>query len=234
MQVELNSSQIGNSYAVSKADNKNVEEKSGNKYSSVSEYYAYLEDKYSCLTASGYKVTISPAYLEKCIKDPKCAELLEKNLAHLPVSHQNMTAFWSARGAEVVNEQWNFDENGNCGSSTSMYVVSKGSSSGSSVQNKMSEKRTEKKSTPQSNYEKRKRLREQFEEKQEKKRAEKKELEEQLAEQRAERKAENEALQSYEVTVVGSDVWSVTEKYIEKANSSTEPMSGTAGFDMKA
>lgn len=234
MQVELNSSQIGNSYAVSKADNKNVEEKSGNKYSSVSEYYAYLEDKYSCLTASGYKVTISPAYLEKCIKDPKCAELLEKNLAHLPVSHQNMTAFWSARGAEVVNEQWNFDENGNCGSSTSMYVVSKGSSSGSSVQNKMSEKRTEKKSTPQSNYEKRKRLREQFEEKLEKKRAEKKELEEQLAEQRAERKAENEALQSYEVTVVGSDVWSVTEKYIEKANSSTEPMSGTVGFDMKA
>ena len=234
MQVELNNSQIGNSYAVSKADNKNVEEKLGNKYFSVSEYYAYLEDKYSCLTASGYKVTISPAYLEKCIKDPKCAELLEKNLAHLPVSHQNMTAFWSARGAEVVNEQWNFDGNGNCGSSTSMYVVSKGSSSSSSVQNKMSEKRTENKSATQSNYEKRKRLREQFEEKLEKKRAEKKELEEQLAEQREKRKAENEALQSYEVTVVGSDVWSVTEKYIEKANSSAEPMSGTVGFDIRA
>lgn len=234
MQVELNNSRIGNSYEARKADNKNVEEKPGKKYSNVSEYYAYLEDKYSCLTASNYKVNISPAYLEKCIKDPKCAELLEKNLAHLPVSHQNMTAFWSARGAEVVNEQWNFDENGNCGSSTSMYVVSKSSSSGSSVQNKMSEKRTEKKSTPQSNYEKRKRLREQFEEKLEKKRAEKKELEEQLAEQRAERKAENEALQSYEVTVVGSDVWSVTEKYIEKANSSAEPISGTVGFDMKA
>lgn len=233
MQVELNNSQIGNSYAVRKADNKNVEEKSGNKYSSVSEYYTYLENKYSCLTASNYKVTISPAYLEKCIKDPKCAELLEKNLAHLPVSHQNMTAFWSARGAEVVNEQWNFDENGNCGSSTSMYVVSKGSSSRSGVQNKMLEKRAEKKSTPP-NYEKRKRLREQFEERLEKKRAGKKELEEQLAEKREKRKAESEALQSYEVTVVGSDVWSVTEKYIEKANSSAEPMSGTVGFDMKA
>lgn len=144
--------------------------------------------------------------MEKCIKDPKCAELLEKNLAHLPVSHQNMTAFWSARGAEVVNEQWSFDENGNCGSGTGMSVVSKSSSSGSSVQNKMSEKRIEKKSTPQSNYEKRKRLREQFEEKLEKKRAEKKELEERLAEQSAKR----------------------------KANSSAEPMYGTVRFDMKA
>ena len=176
MQVEFNNSRIGNSYAVSKAGNKNVKEKSGEKYSSVSEYYAYLEDKYTCLTASNYKVTISSAYLEKCIKDPKCAELLEKNLAHLPVSHQNMTAFWSARGAEVVNEQWSFDENGNCGSGTGMYVVSKGSTSSNSVQNKMLNKRTEKKSTPKSNYEKRKRLREQFEEKLEKKRAEKKEL----------------------------------------------------------
>ena len=216
MQVELNNSQIGNIFEARKTDNKNMEKKSGKKYTNVSEYYAYLEDKYSCLTASNYKVNISPAYLEKCIKDPKCAELLEKNLAHLPVSHQNMTAFWSARGAEVVNEQWNFDENGNCGGSTSMYVVSKSSSSGSSVQNKMSENRAEKKSTLQSNYEKRKRLKEQFEERLEKKRA------------------ENEALQSYDITVFGSDVWSVTEKYIEKANSSTEPMHGTAGFDMKA
>ena len=190
MQVELNNSQIGNSYAVSKADIKNVKEKSGKKYSSVSEYYAYLEDKYSCLSASNYKVTISSAYLEKCIKDPKCAELLEKNLAHLPVSHQNMTAFWSARGAEVVNEQWNFDETGNCGSSTGMYVVSKGSSSGSSVQNKMLDKRTGKKSTPQEYYEKRKYLREQFEEKQVKKEW----LKEQFEERQAERKFEHNRL----------------------------------------
>ncbi len=158
MQVTLNSSQTGNSYIVNSTDNKNVAGELEGKYSSVSEYYAYLEDKYSCLTASGYKVTISPAYLEKCIKDPKCAELLEKNLAHLPVSHQNMTAFWDAKGAEVVNEQWNFDENGNCGSSSSMYVVSKGSSSGSGFQNKMLKKRTENKTTIQEQYEKRKQI----------------------------------------------------------------------------
>lgn len=191
MQVTLNSSQIGNSYIVNSADNKNVAGESEGKYSSVSEYYAYLEDKYSCLTASGYKVTISPAYLEKCIKDPKCAELLEKNLEHLPVSHQNMTAFWDAKGAEVVNEQWNFDENGNCGSNSSMYVVSKGSSSGSGFQNKMLEKRTENKTTIQEQYEKRKQLREQFEERQ----AKKKRMKEQLEEKQEARRESEELLE---------------------------------------
>lgn len=154
------------------------------KYSNVSEYYEYLKDKYPCLTASNYKVTISPAYLEKCINDPEKAELLEKNLAHLPVSHQNMTAFWSAKGARVVNEQWNFDENGNCGGGTNMYVTNQNSSSSSSVQDKMLKKRTERKSTPQEYYEKRKYLREQFEEKQEEK--------EQIREQLEERQAEKE------------------------------------------
>lgn len=191
MQVTLNSSQTGNSYIVNSADNKNVAGELEGKYSSVSEYYAYLEDKYSCLTASGYKVTISPAYLEKCIKDPKCAELLEKNLAHLPVSHQNMTAFWDAKGAEVVNEQWNFDENGNCGSSSSMYVVSKGSSSGSGFQNKMLEKRTENKTTIQEQYEKRKQIREQFEER----RAKKKRMKEQLEEKQETRRKSEELLE---------------------------------------
>ena len=191
MQVTLNSSQLGNSYIGNSADNKNAMGESESKYTGVSEYYAYLEDKYSCLTASGYKVTISPAYLEKCIKDPKCAELLEKNLAHLPVSHQNMTAFWDARGAEVVNEQWNFDENGNCGSSSSMYVVSKGASSGSGFRNKMLEKRTENKTAIQEQYEKRKQLSLQFEERQ----AEKKRMKEQLEEKQEARRKSEELLE---------------------------------------
>lgn len=162
-------------YASSK---KEVTEKqegtTGKKYTNAEEYYDYLKSKYECLNAKNYKVTISPAYLEKCVKDPEKAELLEKNLAHLPVSHQNMTAFWSAKGASVVNEQWIFDENGNCGGSPSMYVTNSNSSSGSSVQ----DKKIEKKSTPQDYYEKRKQLREQFEKKQ----AEKKQLREQLEE----------------------------------------------------
>ena len=171
MRVDTNSSLIENSFIMKRGNNKNVNDASDKQYNNVSEYYDYLKNKYKCLSDSAYKVNISPVYLEKCINDPECAELLEKNLAHLPASHQNMTAFWSARGAEVVNEQWNFDENGNVGGSPGMYVVSKNShETGSNVQEKALKKKTGKKSALlQENYEKRKQLKEEFDARQAKK-----------------------------------------------------------------
>ena len=165
MQVGLNNYQFGNSNVMEKADTKKAEKKAEDKYASVSAYEAYLKDKYPCLTAPNYKVTISPAYLEKCIKDPKEAEGLEKSLEHLPISHQNMTASWKALGARVVNEQWIYDENGNCGGSPSMYVTNSNLSSSGSVQDKISEKKGQRKTpSPQEHYNKKKLLREQFEE----------------------------------------------------------------------
>lgn len=123
MQVGLNNYPIGNSNVMEKTDTKKAEKKTEDKYASVSAYQAYLKDKYSCLSAPDYKVTISPAYLEKCIKDPEEAELLEKNLAHVPVSKQMQKAFWSAQGAGVVNDELIFDENGNCCGSFNTYVT---------------------------------------------------------------------------------------------------------------
>ena len=165
MQVGLNNYQIGNSNVLENVDAKKAEKKTEDKYASVSAYQAYLKDKYSCLSAPDYKVTISPAYLEKCIKDPKEAELLEKNLAHVPISKQMATAFWSAQGARVVNDELIFDENGNCCGSPNTYVANSHSPSGSSVQDKISEKKGQRKTpSPQEHYEKRKLLREQFEE----------------------------------------------------------------------
>lgn len=164
MQVGLNNYQIGNSNVAERADNKKVEKKTEDKYASVSAYQAYLKDKYSCLSAPDYKVTISPAYLEKCIKNPKEAEELEKNLAHIPVSHQMAKAFWSAQGARVVNEELIFDENGNCCGSPNTYVTNS-KSSDDRVQNEaLMKKGRRKKASPQQHYEKRKLLREQFEE----------------------------------------------------------------------
>lgn len=178
MQVGFNNYQIGNSNVMEKADNKKAEKKTEDKYASVSAYQAYLKDKYPCLTASTYKVTISPAYLEKCIRDPEEAELLEKNLAHIPISKQMATAFWSAQGARVVNDELIFDENGNCCGSPNTYVTNSKSSSGSSIQDKISNKKGQrKKSSPQEHYEKRKLLREQFEERMAKKEYLKEQLE---------------------------------------------------------
>ena len=205
-------------YASSKkevTEKQETEGTAGKKYTNAQEYYDYLKSKYECLNASNYKVTISPAYLEKCVNDPEKAELLEKNLAHLPVSHQNMTAFWSAQGARVVNEQWNFDENGNCGGSPNMYVTNQKSSSGSSVQDRKVEEKEERKSTPQNYYEKRKHLREQFEEKQARKeqirkqfeeKQEEKEIYEKLQEKSALSREQNASrvIERYEASVLKS------------------------------
>ena len=180
MQVGLNNYQFGNSNVMERVDNKNTPKKSEGKYASVSAYQAYLKDKYPCLTAPNYKVTISPAYLEKCIRDPEKAELLEKNLAHIPVSKQMETAFWSAQGARVVNDELIFDENGNCCGSPNTYITNSKPSSDSSVEDKISEKNSQKKKpSPQDHYEKRKLIREQFEERL----AEKEYLKDQLEEE---------------------------------------------------
>lgn len=171
-------------YASSK---KEVTEKqegtTGKKYTNAEEYYDYLKSKYECLNAKNYKVTISPAYLEKCVKDPEEAVAFEKVLNHLPISHQNLITGWKAMGAEVKNEEWVFYEDGTGGMSPNMYVTNSNSSSGSSVQDKKIEKKTERKTTPQDYYEKRKQLREQFEKKQ----AEKKQIREQLEERQEEK-----------------------------------------------
>ncbi len=143
-----------------------AEQAAEKKYTNASEYYAYLKDKYPCLTASNYKVTISPAYLEKCIRDPEKAELLEKNLEILPDCHKNLIASWNALGADVKNEEWVFYEDGTAGMSPNMYVTNSHSSSGNRNQDEKIEKRAKKKALLQNHYEKRKYLREQFEEKQ--------------------------------------------------------------------
>ena len=212
MQVGLSNYQIGNSNVAERADNKKAEKKTEDKYASVSVYQAYLKDKYPCLTAPNYKVTISPAYLEKCIKDPKEAEGLEKSLEHLPISHQNMTASWKALGARVVNEQWIYDENGNCGGSPSMYVTNSNLSSSGSVQDKISEKKGQRKTpSPQEHYEKRKLLREQFEERLSEKeylkdQLEEKEMKEELLEKSILSKERNadRFIQRYEANILTS------------------------------
>ena len=91
---------------------------------------------------------------------------MERSLAHLPIDHQNMTSFWSAQGAEVVNEQWIFDENGNCGGSTSMSVVSKKSSAVNNMKSSTKNERNEKKSTAQRIYDRKRQERKLIEERQ--------------------------------------------------------------------
>ncbi len=189
-------------YASSKkevTEKQEAEQAAGKKYTNASEYYAYLKDKYPCLTAPNYKVTISPAYLEKCVKNPEEAVSFEKVLDHLPISHQNLITGWKAMGAEVKNEEWVFYEDGTGGMSPNMYVTNSNSLSGSSVQDKEIEKKAGRKSTPQNYYEKRKYLREQFEEKQ----ARKAQIREQIEESALSRERNtNRVIERYEASVL--------------------------------
>jgi len=111
------------------------------------------------------RISSSPAYFEKCIKDLKEAESFEKVLDHIPVSHRFFTAAWNALGARVVNDEFIFDENGNCGGSPNTYVTNSRASSDDSVEDEAPIKKGKrKKALPQQHYEKRKLMREQFEE----------------------------------------------------------------------
>ena len=169
-----------NSYISSKKEVKGkqeAEQAAGKKYTNAKEYYNYLKSKYECLNAKNYKVTISPVYLEKCVNNPEEAELLEKNLAHIPISKRMADAFWSAQGARLVNDELIFDDNGNCGGSPNTYVTNSKPSSGSGVQDQVTEKKRAR-TVPQNYYEKRRYLQEQFEEKQTKKAQIREQLEE--------------------------------------------------------
>ncbi len=212
MQVGFNNYQIGNSNVMENVDAKKAEKKTEDKYASVSAYEAYLKDKYPCLTAPNYKVTISPAYLEKCIKDPEKAEQLETNLKVIPNEHQGLIAEWKALGADVKNEEWVFHEDGNVGFSPNMYVTSKSTSSGSGIQDKISEKKGKRKTpSPQEHYEKRKLLSEQFEERLAEKeylkdQLEEKEMKEELLEKSIVSKERNAGrfIERYEANILSS------------------------------
>lgn len=188
-------------------------------YSNVNDYSKYLQSKYSYMNTGTTSmqgvpttVSVSSAFLKKCMNDPEKAAYLEENLAAIPncaayaVSH--------ARGT-LTSLTYKIDENGNI----------TGISSGTNdPDGRIARENAERKAKEQKAKE----------EKLEKKRAEKKEQEERLAEMRAERKAESEALQSHETTVVGNDVRDLTEKMVEvMANPVSAAVSATAGFDVK-
>ena len=191
-------------------------------YSNVKDYSQYLQEKYAYMNTGTTSmqgvpttVSVSSAFLKKCMNDPEKAKYLEENLAAIPdcasyaVSHAQGT---------LTSLSYKIDENGNI----------TGISSGTNdPDGRIARENAERKAKEQK--EKQERL--------EKKRTEQKEQEKRLAKMRAERKAEREALQSREVTVVGDDVRDMTEKLIQAVSAPSAPhisVFGTVGVDIKA
>ena len=189
-------------------------------YSNVNDYSKYLQNKYSYMNTGTTSmqdvpttVSVSGAFLKKCMNDPEKAAYLEENLAAIPDCVKSLNNYTKMMpGSPVVTyAAYYIDENGN---------ISGMSGCTNDPDGKIARENAERKAKEQKAKE----------EKLEKKRAEKKEQEERLAKMRA----ENEALQSHEITVAGNDVWGLTEKLVEAmANPNNTAVSETSGFDMK-
>ena len=189
-------------------------------YSNVNDYSKYLQGKYSYMNTGTTSmqgvpttVSVSGAFLKKCMNDPEKAKYLEENLAALPDCAKS--AVTGCRGT-LTNLSYQIDGNGNISVAISGTSDPDGKIARENAERKAKEKKEQ-------------------EEKAAKRREEKKAEEEKAAERRAERKAANEAAadtDGYTVSATGTDIKAVTQKVI--AASLGTSMSTGAGFDIKA
>ena len=193
-------------------------------YSNVNDYSQYLQGKYSYMNTGTTSmqgvpttVSVSSAFLQKCMNDPEKAKYLEENLAAIPDCVKSLNNYVKmAPGSPVVTyATYKIDENGN---------ISIMSGSTNDPDGKIARENAERKAKESREKEKK------VEEKKAAEKAEEKRLEEQQAEKEAAEKMTT-------VYVTGTSMKDVTEKVISGlSNTSTIPNGGTAvvGFDIKA
>ena len=189
-------------------------------YSNVNEYSKYLQGKYSYMNTGTTSmqgvpttVSVSSAFLKKCMNDPEKAKYLEENLAALPDCAQIAVA---GCPGTLTNLSYQIDSNGNI----SVAISGTNDPDGKIAKENAERKAQEKKAA---------------EEKAAKKRAEKKELEEKAAKRRTEKKAAEEAgteTGEYTVSGTGTDIKAVTQKVVAMTLGTPAPTG--AGFDRKA
>ena len=194
-------------------------------YSNVNDYSKYLQGKYSYMNTGKISmqgvpttVSVSSAFLQKCMNDPEKAKYLEENLAAIPDCVKSLNNYVKmAPGSPVVTyATYKIDENGN------ISIMSGGTNDpdGKIAKENAERKAQEKKAA---------------EEKAAKKRAEKKAAEEKAAEERAEKRASEEVrIESgeYTISATGTDVKAVTQSVVSAALGTSAPMG--VSFDVKA
>ena len=188
-------------------------------YSNVNDYSKYLQGKYDYMNTGTTSmqgvpttVSVSGAFLKKCMNDPEKAKYLEENLAALPdcVSY----AVSHAQGT-LTSISYEIDANGNI----------TGISSGTNDPDGKIAKE---------NAERRAKEKKAAEEKAAERRKEKKAEEEKAAERRAERKELMDKLMegTFTVSATGTDVKSITQNIVAAVSGTSSPTGGS--FDIKA
>ena len=189
-------------------------------YSNVNDYSKYLQGKYSYMNSGTPSmqgvpttVSVSGAFLKKCMNDPEKAKYLEENLAAIPDSVKSLcNSVKMAPGSPVVTyATYKIDDNGNI----SMMSGSTNDPDGKIARENAERKAKEKKAAEEKAAERRK---------------EKKAEEEKAEERWAERKERMEG--TFTVSATGTDIKSVTQNIIAAA-SGTSSSTGSS-FDIKA
>ena len=165
-------------------------------------------------------VSVSSAFLQKCMNDPEKAKYLEENLAAIPDCAKS--AVNGCLGT-LTNLSYMIDANGNISVAISGTNDPDGKIAKENAERKAKENR-EKEEKVKENREK--------EEKVKEKRAAKKAEEEKAAKKRAEKSAEGKETGDYTLSVTGNDVKSMTQSLVAESVSISAP--DRSSFDIKA
>lgn len=195
-------------------------------FSSANDYSKYLQDKYSYMNTGTTSmqgvpttVSVSSAFLKKCMNDPEKAKYLEENLAAIPDCVKSLVNFTKTMPGSPVCTYATYiiGDDGNITCMSGCTNDPDGKIARENAKRKAQEKKA-------------------AEEKAAKRRKEKKAEEEKAAERLAERKEQTEKLAesretgTFTVSVTGTDVKIVTQSLI-----TTFSGTSTAGsFDIKA
>ena len=189
-------------------------------YSNVNDYSKYLQSRYGYMNTGTTSmqgvpttVSVSSAFLKKCMNDPEKAKYLEENLAAIPDCVKS--AVNGCQGT-LTNLSYQIDANGNITITGSGTNDPDGKIAKENAERKAKEKKAQ-------------------EEKAAKRRAEKKAEEEKAAERRVEKKAAEEVRTEtgeYTVSATGTDIKAVTQKVIAAPLGTSAPTG--ASFDIKA
>lgn len=193
------------------------------KESNVNDYSKYLQGKYSYMNTGTTSmegvpttVSVSSAFLKKCMNDPEKAKYLEENLAAIPDGVKSLCNYVKmAPGSPVVTYvTYKIDDNGN---------ITMMSGSTNDPDGKIAKENAERKAKEKKEQE----------EKAAKRREEKKAEEEKAAKWRAERKAlmEGGEAGTFTVSTAGTDVKGVTQSLIAAVSGTSTPTG--ASFDIK-
>lgn len=201
-------------------------------YSNVNDYSKYLQSRYSYMNTGTTSmqgvpttVSVSGAFLKKCMNDPEKAKYLEENLAALPdcasyaVSHAQGT---------LTNISYEIDADGNITGILSGTNDPDGKIARENAQRKAKEKKAEEEKAVQRRKEKKAE-----EEKAVRRQKEKKAEEEKAAAKQAEKEEQSKKLMkdAFTVSASGTDMRSITQNIITAVS---EPSLPGGSFDIKA